>query len=112
MSTFIIDPTISLALFKAVRRNQDANYGFNSILRILVGISQDSVDDLFVEPGPVLPCSCEPKKHGDYDDKCEDRQGVIEVIARDWKVLRKAENHHHPSGVQQREDIDRDSECS
>ena len=102
----------SLALFQVGRGSQDAHCQTKSILRVLVGISQDSVDDLFIEPGPVLPCSCEPKKYGDNDHEGEDWKGVVEVVSRDWKMLRKAEDHHHPSGVNQREDIDRDAECS
>jgi len=85
---------------------------FSSILRVLVSISHDSVDNLLVEPRPVLPRSHEPEENGNNDHKCEDRKRVIEIISRDRQVLGKAEDYHHPSGIRQRKGIDRNAICS
>jgi hypothetical protein len=82
------------------------------VLRVLIRIRHDSVNDVLVEPWPSFLCSCKPEEYGNDNDEGEDRKGVVEVVPSNWKILGKAEDHHHPSGVRQSKDIDRDAVCS
>jgi len=82
------------------------------IPRVLVRISHRSVNNLLVEPRPMFSRSCEPEEYGNDDDKSKDREGVVEIIPSDRKVLGKAEDHHHPSGIDQCKDIDWNAVCS
>jgi hypothetical protein len=77
-----------------------------SLLRVLVRIRHDRVNNLLVQPRPRLPCSCKPKNHSNNDHECEHWQRIVEVLSSDRDVCWETKDHHHPSCINQCEYVD------
>ena len=80
------------------------------ILRVAVRVCENQIDNFLVQPRPVLPRPRKPQHESKKNGKRKDRKSVVEITAVNRKKRGEAEEDHHPSGVDQSENVDRYAE--
>ena len=104
-ATYFFRPSVDLQDFPVAPNCSSVDL----VLGVAVRVCKNQTDDFLVQSRPVLPRPRKPQSDSEKHGKSENGKSVVEIGPSDRKEGREAEEDHHPSGVDQSEDVDRDA---